>query len=376
MLNQWLVFCNRFSVATSFTTMILSLSILLSWYLGSEFIPRFVEGFPYMVPNTAVGIFLCALVLFVQQKTRPSLLRRYLRISVGMFLIFIATTSFLEFLFEKPLAINRLLFNLIVRDGESFLGEQSVLPAPNVLIAFILLGLSLLFFHSKVIVSQVLALLTFSIAALAMTGQAYRITQIYYFQGTTYISGIAIPTSISIILLSLSIITQHPEQGIIRFLNGQSPSAELLRRFSIAMIITPLIFGIVTLAGEGKSTQELMQILTAVNLVMLTGFAIVVISSARVLDQLDLIRTKAEEELRQERQALAEAQRVAQVGSWELLLKDNKITWSDEVYRIFGLPKTDTAMSFENFLAMVHPEDRKKVDESVKKASREKKTTP
>lgn len=374
MLNQWLVFCNRFSVATSLIAMILSFSILLSWYLGSGLIPRFVEGFPYMVPNTAAGIFLCSVVLFIQQKTRPSQWRRFLRISVGIFLILIAMSSFMEIIFERSLAINRLLFNLVSREGKSFLGEQSVLPSPNVLIAFILLGVSLLYFHSKVIVSQVLALLTFSIAALAMTGQAYRITEIYYFQGTSYVSGIAIPTSISIILLSLSIITQHPEQGIIRFLNGHSPSAELLRRFSLAMVFTPLIFGIVTLAGEGRSTQGLMLILTTVNLIMLTGFAAVVISSARVLDQLDMIRNKAEEELRQERQALAEAQRVAQVGSWELILKENKVTWSDEVYRLFGLPKTNTNVSFETFLAMVHPEDRKEVNDSVKKALEGKET--
>ncbi|MFQ5753084.1 MAG: PAS domain S-box protein, partial [bacterium] len=48
-------------------------------------------------------------------------------------------------------------------------------------------------------------------------------------------------------------------------------------------------------------------------------------------------RKLAEEELRKSEARLAEAQRIANLGSWEWDVKNNKLLWSDETYRIFGL---------------------------------------
>lgn len=59
---------------------------------------------------------------------------------------------------------------------------------------------------------------------------------------------------------------------------------------------------------------------------------------------------------------LSRAQEIAHLGSWELDLVSNKLTWSDEVYRIFGLLPQGLAATYETFLEMVHPEDRATVD--------------
>jgi len=55
------------------------------------------------------------------------------------------------------------------------------------------------------------------------------------------------------------------------------------------------------------------------------------------------------------------AQEVAHIGSWNLDLLENKLTWTDENYRIFGIPK-GTPMSYKKFLNRVHPDDRDYVD--------------
>ncbi len=47
-------------------------------------------------------------------------------------------------------------------------------------------------------------------------------------------------------------------------------------------------------------------------------------------------RIRAEEELRKSEAELKEAQRVAGMGSWELDWKTGAVTWSEEIYRIFG----------------------------------------
>lgn len=75
-------------------------------------------------------------------------------------------------------------------------------------------------------------------------------------------------------------------------------------------------------------------------------------------------RRRAEEELHRSRELLAQAQRIAHLGSWELDLMANRLTWSDEVYRIFEFDPAQFSPSYENFLAAVHPEDRAMVNQA------------
>ena len=72
-------------------------------------------------------------------------------------------------------------------------------------------------------------------------------------------------------------------------------------------------------------------------------------------------RKDAERALRESQADLKHAQAVAQIGSWRLDVRRNELRWSDETHRIFGIPK-ETAMTYESFLAAVHPEDRQYVD--------------
>jgi PAS domain S-box-containing protein len=79
-------------------------------------------------------------------------------------------------------------------------------------------------------------------------------------------------------------------------------------------------------------------------------------------------RKKAEQErsanlrkLQESEGNLNRAQEIAHIGSWHLDIARNQLTWSDEVYRMFGRPR-DTALSYEAFLGAVYPEDRERVD--------------
>jgi len=73
-------------------------------------------------------------------------------------------------------------------------------------------------------------------------------------------------------------------------------------------------------------------------------------------------RKRVEEELRESREDLNRAQAVAHAGSWRLDVQRNTLTWSDETYRMFGIP-LGAALTYEMFLAAVHPDDRGYVDQ-------------
>ncbi len=70
--------------------------------------------------------------------------------------------------------------------------------------------------------------------------------------------------------------------------------------------------------------------------------------------------------------ALKEAQKMAHLGSWEYDLLNNKVTWSDEKYDIFGADKTTFQPSYEAFMSRVHPDDRNKVDQAYAEAVKSK----
>ncbi len=57
---------------------------------------------------------------------------------------------------------------------------------------------------------------------------------------------------------------------------------------------------------------------------------------------------------------LNKAQAMAHIGSWKFNIAENKLTWSDEIYRIFEV-EFNKEMTFELFKDRIHPDDRQKV---------------
>ncbi|MEG5001064.1 PAS domain S-box protein [Microcoleus sp. B4-D4] len=68
-------------------------------------------------------------------------------------------------------------------------------------------------------------------------------------------------------------------------------------------------------------------------------------------------RKKAETAIRESQRQLKEAQRLAHVGNWEFKPATESVTWSEELFRIFGLEPAAAAPSVEQQLSWCHPED-------------------
>jgi len=76
-------------------------------------------------------------------------------------------------------------------------------------------------------------------------------------------------------------------------------------------------------------------------------------------------RKQAERRLEEKEQQLAEAQQLAHVGSWEWDIADSEVTWSDELFRIYGLVPGSVEVTYESYLARVHPDDRELAEANV-----------
>ena len=82
---------------------------------------------------------------------------------------------------------------------------------------------------------------------------------------------------------------------------------------------------------------------------------------------LDHIQSQ-DSKLRGSEEKLAQAQHIAHLGYWERDLGPDRIYWSDETYRIFGLEPQETGISFDRFEELLHPEDRESVKQAIGEA--------
>ena len=87
----------------------------------------------------------------------------------------------------------------------------------------------------------------------------------------------------------------------------------------------------------------------------------IAIAQANLLEQDKQQRLK----LQQSEASLAAAQKIAHIGSWEYDVLTNKITWSEEVFRIFGLDSTALEPTYAEITEMYHPDDRELFQQTI-----------
>jgi len=79
-------------------------------------------------------------------------------------------------------------------------------------------------------------------------------------------------------------------------------------------------------------------------------------------------RKIAEEALKKSEKRLKAAQHIGRMGDWDWDVATDGLHWSDEIYNILGVSRQSFVPTYEAFLAIVHPDDRKMVSEAVSRS--------
>jgi PAS domain S-box-containing protein len=141
-------------------------------------------------------------------------------------------------------------------------------------------------------------------------------------------------------------------------LRFRQPGATMASFVVAALAIAGAVSGTTPISqGDATVVVQVLEGLTA-------AFAVTLLILGAVLAE----RGRAEQELDRAHAALAEAQEVARIGSWEWCIPTNRATWSDELYRLHGLAPQSLEVTFESFLERVHPEDREAVTRVLERA--------
>jgi PAS domain S-box-containing protein len=112
-----------------------------------------------------------------------------------------------------------------------------------------------------------------------------------------------------------------------------------------------------------RSDTEIVQILEG----LLGGVAVSLLILGAVLEE----RASALEQVAEAVAGFNEAQQVAHVGSWDWNIAEDTVSWSDELFRMFGLEPQSQDVTYESYVERVHPDDRDLVRETVARAYEE-----
>jgi PAS domain S-box-containing protein len=133
-------------------------------------------------------------------------------------------------------------------------------------------------------------------------------------------------------------------------------------------VTASFVVAAIAIAGAVNGTTPVSQGNATVVVQVLEGLMAAVAVTLLILGAVLAERGLAEQELDRAHAALADAQEVARIGSWEWSIATNQVTWSDELYRLYGLAAQSLEVTFESFLERVHPEDRENVTRIVERA--------
>ncbi|WP_166521950.1 PAS domain-containing protein [Flagellimonas ochracea] len=76
-------------------------------------------------------------------------------------------------------------------------------------------------------------------------------------------------------------------------------------------------------------------------------------------------RVQTYQELQQSERYLKEAQEIANLGHWNWDMVKDKITWSDQLYKVFGQDPETFEANYEGLMGIIHPEDREAFNADV-----------
>lgn len=128
-----------------------------------------------------------------------------------------------------------------------------------------------------------------------------------------------------------------------------------LRVVSVALLATSAFSLFSVASGQGFFNSP-----GIANVFDLWGFLFVLGILGTVLSSVNGQRNQARIQLERNERNLNRAQQVSRVGSWELDIVSNRLEWSAETYRIFGVAQ-GTPMTLDSFMRFIYPDDKEKM---------------
>ena len=272
--------------------------VLVGWAADIDILKSIIPDRVTMKPNTALGFVFAGAILGLwhcRYRVENRLLRRKLTVLIvlgSLLAILLALLTLIEYSFPVSWNVDEVLFP---HDPDAVDAAAEGKMAPNTAVSFILSGFALILLTSGAWrFAQLLSLLNFLIALLALTGHLYAVAPLYSAGSPT---GMAIHTSVCFLVLSSAILLARADRGWMRQLSSSNAGGLMARRLLPLLATLPLMLGlaILVLYDTFELTPESAFALRSVFGMVI--FVFVVWRNAKTLNRIDEHRQQMQERL-------------------------------------------------------------------------------
>jgi diguanylate cyclase (GGDEF)-like protein len=283
--------CTPFAAGVS---VVVGLTVLVGWALDIESIKSVAPGLVSMKANTAIGFVLTGLSLWLLRD--PAGQRRGVVVGrvLGGVVAAVAAATLAEYVFGIDLRIDHLFED--ADDGTAVAGR----PSPHTAIAFLAVGAWLVVLpqprESHQRVQDVLSVLASVIVLQAAVGYLYGVQYLY---GITEVTGMAVHTMLTFMVLSVGILAARPDQGFMGLLTSDGAGGIVVRRLAPAVLLLPLLIGFLRLTAQEQDligTRDGIAIVAGVTIVLLGA---IVVFTGLLLNRADVERRALEARLQE-----------------------------------------------------------------------------
>ena len=289
----------------SLLVMGIGLLVMLGWAFKIEILTSIIPDRVTQKPNTAIGLMISSLSLLLWHwqlapDTRSSWrwLRRTLTIPPGL-VIGLSLITLTEYGFNIDLGLNHFYGFEIPPDAVDALAGGR--PAPNTAISFLLIGTALvLIIYRQYRGAQSFSAIVFLIAWLALTGHLYRVGG-FYTVGS--ITGMALPTAIAFLLLSIGVLFARADQGWMHQFSSDYDGSIMMRRMvPLILVLSPLLGLLVLLLYDNWALfpEGAFALRTVLGVTLFTA---IIWWNGRLINQLDARRRALQQQVDQAQEA-------------------------------------------------------------------------
>lgn len=261
--------------------------VLVGWTIESEIL-KGAGGPITMKANAALGLFLCGLSLLLA--ANPARTPPMAALTCAALTGLLGFLTFTQHIVGWDLGIDQLLF---VEAPGALATASPGRMGVNASFSLTLGSVALLALGRRPSLSQGLAFLMSILAMLALVGYWYGAAQLY---SIGRISGIAWPTALTLLVLSLGILSARPKSGPVAALLADGPGGVMARRLMAPAVVSTLALGYIRLLGQRANLYDtgLGLALFATSLVVV--FVILIWRTAVALEESHRARLTAERE--------------------------------------------------------------------------------
>lgn len=273
------------------------IAVLVIWGVAGE---AFRQRFPViytMNPLTAISLVLCNVSLILLSRGRTV----WSRVVAGIVLI-TAITKIMALFGAIDFQADQYIFSSRIRGN---------LMAPNTALNCVLISLSLFVFHKanrgRILMSQVLAIIVFVIALLAVTGHIYATLTSYKLP--TY-SPMSIHTAVTFLLISANQLLLQKRVGLMAEFTTGLVGGEIAKKLLPLVVAVPIFLGWLRIAGQNRGWYD-REFGTALLIIAIISLSVVALwYLAYRLNKSDLERTIAAREMLAAKEKAEKAARI------------------------------------------------------------------